>query len=222
MSDASLRVIDRHAQRPQKVLDSIQTALRQGLVEAETHVKVNMLSGTYRAGQRNNGQTPVAVRSGSLRQAITHGMESEFMGFVGVTRGPASRYARTILGDQDTVITPKSSKYLTIPIADNLTPSGQPRFPSVADAAAAFGEESIEFIRSKSGNLVIFARTGGTYKRATKGGRKAGDAKGKLLFVLKKSVTIKGTDALAKGVQQQRDRIHELLEQGLMRGLEAV
>lgn len=213
ITDQGQRTIDRWSRHPSRLRAALNTRLEQGLTEAETHVKRAKLSGTYRPGQRRGGQSPVALRSGALRQAITSRRDADLSGFVGVSRGPASRYARTILGDQRTTITPKSAKHLWIPIADNLTRSGQPRM-SPREAMSRRGPNGGRLLRifeSRRGNLVAVLKPagGGGHVPGVRHGR------GRLLFVLKGSVEIQGTDALAEGVIEQRLRIGELLQQAV-------
>ena len=75
--------------------------------------------------------------------------------------------------------------------------------------------EILSIFRSKSGNLVAFLRAGGKYKRATKAGRRRGDLKGRLLFVLKYEVRVKGTDALAQAVRDKRRLLTDNLNAAL-------
>lgn len=201
------------AQAPRK----LAAALTEVLVANENHIKANKLSGTFSKGGTRGGRTPVALRSGQLRQSISHGKESPLVGFVGATKGPATAYARTILSDEDTTIRPKGDGYLWIPLPDNQSPSGQTRLsPRAAfDIKTPTGGRALSIFESKQGNLVAFLRTGGSFKRKTKGGRAKGDLKGKLLFVLKKEVTIKGTNALAEGVAEMRDRSRRIFNKTL-------
>ncbi len=206
MTPQSLRLIERHQQRATRLREALSGALRQGLEEAGAHVQDAKLSGTWSPGKRTNGQTPVNVRSSSLRRSIMSHLDQPLSGFVGSRQGEASAYAATILGDETTVIRPKTAGHLWIPIADNLTSSGQTkRSPREAMSITnAKGKRALRIFKSKAGNLVAFLPTGGRFKRATKGGRKKGDVKGELLFVLKKQVTVKGTGALAEGVEEKR------------------
>lgn len=193
LAPESGRTIAKTRRRPRALVAALQRRLSQGLEESATHLKVNLLSGP--AGSGSGGDTPVGLRSGQLRQAVTARRDRPLSGFVGVTRGPASKYAPVILGDRDVTIRPKTAKYLWIPIADNRSKRGgakiSPREARQRDRFAIF--------RSKRGNLV------GVLKGS-------GGGQGQLLFALKKQVTVHGTDALRIGMQQKQDRVRELLQ----------
>jgi hypothetical protein len=185
----------------------------QILRETESYIKANKLSGQ-----------DVNVRSGALRQDVTHEQTDAFGGHVGTTARTAP-YARTILGPGPTTIKPVNRKKLWIPIADNLNPSKVARYtPSeVMELKTPSGKRRLQIFTSKAGNLVAFLpdvdADGNTqrYKRDTKGGAKKGQAKGKLLFVLKDEVTIQGTDALAQGVRELSTRMRTILNTALQR-----
>lgn len=205
LDPASRRVIEQHHERPGRLLQALTEAHVQVLVEVESYVKTNKLTGQ-----------DVNVRSGALRQAITHEIDGFLSGWVGTSEGPASAYAATILGDQLVKITPQNAKHLWIPVADNLTASGQMRMsPREAfEQRGPRGGRLLSIFRSKSGNLVAVLRTGGVRKRSNyKTGRMAGEAKGKLLYVLKDHVEIQGTDALAEGANEMRPRMVEIYRQ---------
>jgi len=200
LDEQSKRVIERHARRPARLLELLTQAHAQALAETESYVKANKLSGQ-----------DLRVRSGSLRQAITHKADGPLSGWVGVTRGPASAYARVQLGSGRTTITPKKANHLWIPVADNLTRSGRARISprEAMEMRGPRGGRLLSIFMSKRGNLVAVLRDG-----HVPGVRRGG---GKLLFVLKKSVTIEGTDALAEGVEEMRPRILDLLRGAMAR-----
>ena len=50
-------------------------------------------------------------------------------------------------------------------------------------------------------------------------GKKKGQLRGQLLFVLKDSVTIQGTDALAKGVEEMGGRASQILSDKIVEAL---
>lgn len=203
LTQRSEQVIRDHAARPSRLLDALSGALQQGLIETESHIKANKLSGA--AGSGGGGNTPVGLRSGTLRQALSSELDEPLGGYVGVTQGPASKYAPTILGEGTTTIRPKSANHLWIPIADNLNPSGQARL-SPREAMSRKGPRGgrlLSIFESKRGNLVAVLRDKVPGVR-----RKSG----KLLFVLKKQITIEGTGALREGAEEKTGRIRELLE----------
>ena len=211
LTPASLDVMSRWETAPARIGQAISTGMEMILINVENHLKADKLSG--KAGAGGGGSTPVGLRSGSLRQSISHKRDEPLSGYVGSTKGPATKYARSILGPDDTTIRPVNAKHLWIPIADNLTRGTlqQRMSPTAAFEEGKKQGQSLRVFRSKKGNLVALLTTGGTYKRDTKAGRKAGDAKGKLLFVLKEEVTIRGTDALAQAAIEELDNSRDIL-----------
>jgi len=206
LTSKSQQVIARWQQRPRQTVEAISAGVEQALAETESFIKANKLSGQS-----------AKVRSGALRQDLTHKKTDAFGGHVGTTARTAP-YARTILGPGPTTIKPKNAKKLWIPIADNLTPSKLARMTprEAMSLKSPSGKRRLQIFTSKAGNLVAFLPDtdddGNTtrFKRNTKaprGGRKKGDTKGKLLFVLKDQVVIQGTDALAQGAREMQTRI---------------
>lgn len=210
-SAESRAVIDRWQEAPQQTADALSRGVDRILADIENHLKTQYFRGGPGAG---GGRSPVGVRSGALRQAVNHEKTEPFAGFVGTSEGVTTPYAQAILGDQDTTITPQSAKHLWIPIADNLTPTGQTRFTPRA-LFDQFGKKNIHIFTSKKGNKVVFAATGGRFKRRTQAGRTKGDLKGKLMFVLKDRVVIHGTDALARAAEDRRDRMTQIIDDAL-------
>lgn len=238
LTPESMDVLRRHVKRPFAVAQALNRALGQGLEETAGHLKHKYLSGRYAGQLRTPGM--LAVRSGSLRQAVMAEVDKPLSGTVGTSgEGPAANYARVQLGDQTWAITPKSARYLWIPIADNLTKGGLPRWtPRAAmDIRTPSGKRALRIFKSKNGNLVAFvpgrivsdkagskmgvvrsadtAVAAGKYRSKNQRGRPAGSVKGLLLFVLKSSVTVKGGDYLATAVKDKTPRIRELLESAL-------
>jgi hypothetical protein len=195
----------------QRLADAIDDGFSQFITEVESSIKVNELTG----GEVN-------VRTGSLRQDVTGQVDGPLSGFVGTARGSTTPYARTILGPDETTIRPVNANHLWVPIADNLNPSGVARYSPKA-LYETFGKDRIKIFTSKAGNTVVFVEdqdeAGKTqrYKRNSYSKdnkavvRRKGQAKGKLMFVLKDEVVIQGTDALAKGAQRMMPRGQELL-----------
>jgi len=194
LSQQSQRTIEQSARRPRALLDALQRRLQQGLIEVENHLKINYLSAP--AGSGAGGSTPVGLRSGNLRRSISHDLDRPpLSGFVGVTQGPASRYAPTILGDQDVTITPKNAKHLWIPIGDNRSKRGGAK----TTPREAMQQQNFFIQRSSAGNLIGFNRDPGSGKLRP-------------LFALKKRVTVHGTDALRQAAQDKQQRLATLLQ----------
>ena len=227
-----LAVIAAHKERPERLARAIQDALSRGLYDIENHLKKEMLRGGDWKAKRN-GALPLAVRSGGLISSISHGLYNITSGFVGVINGPATKYARALLGPDTTTITPKSASHLWVPIADNLNTSGQMKFsPSWAmSQVGPTGKRLLRIFKSKAGNLVAFlpaavgrdadggetvTPTHGKFKR----GKRKGKQKGLLLFVLKDSITLQGTDALAKAFEARRPVFEAILQDAVEAALD--
>ncbi len=127
--------------------------------------------------------TKLRVRSGKLRGSVlplkTETNEERVEGGVSI----GTIYGRTHFGPegQETTITPKKGKYLTIPLPAAMTKAG------VLRGAARSGPWGETFLaKTKAGNLVIFG------KLKVMKGKSAGKLRKRIvpLFVLKKSVTI--------------------------------
>ncbi len=217
LTDASEAAIRRNADRPRRVIGLLGRALDQGLAETEAHLQSRYLTGGD-VRQPRRGRAPLAVRSGLLRNSTDSRRTGPLSGIVGIQRGPASAYAGVQLGKGKKTITPKRSKHLWIPIADNLTGSGQTRMTprEAMSKKGPRGGRRLSIFVSKRGNLVAVLRTGGTFKR----GARKGQAKGKLLFRLAKSVTVEGTDGLAQSVIDKSPRLQQLVALAMREGLE--
>jgi hypothetical protein len=132
-------------------------------------------------------------RTGMLAKNITSWMTHPFQGTVGVPENtPVERY-KWLLGDEQKTITPTKSKFLTIPIGENLSPSGVPKFSSPRQVQDGF------FLKGKSGGLFF------GWKQGKRG-------KFRPLFVLKKSVLVQGSGALIDGVMEKIDTVPETME----------
>lgn len=213
LSQQSQQVIQQWKQSPARLARALEEAVERVLVLAENNVMRDELSNTYQAGERRNGQGPLAIRSGALRASITHQKDEPLSGYVGVAEGPASTYARTVLGDKTTTIKPKNANHLWVPLKDNLTNAGNMRLsPSAAfEKQTESGKTRLQIFESKAGNLVAFLREPGKFKR----GARKGMQRGKLLFVLKDQVEVKGTDGLAKGVAAVAGEAQSIFNQAI-------
>ncbi len=164
------------------LLAGCSEGLREGVEYAADHVAENYLS-----------DQALRSRSGSLRRAMGGWLAGPLHGVVGVRPGAAVDAYKWLLGDEQKTITPQRSKFLTIPIGENLRPSGVPQYSSPRQVPDGF------FVRSK-GRLLF------GYKRGKKG-------KFRALFVLVKSVFVQGTGALYDGVEETLDDIAESMEE---------
>ncbi|MEM9109876.1 MAG: hypothetical protein AAGC72_07620 [Planctomycetota bacterium] len=209
--------------------DEMEQALLESLVALENELKFNLLRGGD-PGQKRDGELPLSTRTGSLLQSATHELDKPpFSGVFGIAEGPASAYAAALLDQGETTIKPVNANHLWIPIADNAYPRRKiPMSPSEAyELLDSKGKPRLRVFKSKRGNTVAFLADAdhGTFKRNSFGRngdttqRRKGDAKGKLLFVLKDEVTVKGTDALPTAYENQQGFIEQRIFQGLERAV---
>jgi hypothetical protein len=183
--------VDRLGSSAGKFISAVTSGLRQGASYAASNVKQNYLSGQS-----------LKSRTGMLRRSVDSWLTDETTAVIGVPAGSNVDNYKWLLSDQTKTITPKRAKFLTIPIAENLTASGVPRYTSPRQKPDGF------FIRSDSGKLLY------GYKNGKRG-------RFRPLFVLVKSVTVTGSGALAEGVADSVDDIKESIQANLNR-LEAV
>jgi len=159
------------------ILAALTRGLKDGVEDAAANVQENYLTGQS-----------LKSRTGTLRRSVTGWLQDESTGAVGVAENAgASKYA-WLLTDEQKTIRPKSGKFLTIPIGENLTGSGVPRWTSPRQRPDGF------FVKSKAGKLLY------GYKNGKKG-------KFRPLFVLVTQVTVKGSGALYDGVFDSLDDI---------------
>lgn len=176
-----------------KLLGNIGKISGSFLKQAKSIIDINAraLQRYVRIEKLTGGTTPsrLRVRSGRLRASVislkTEMKEDRVEG--GISFGTV--YGRAHVGPkgQVTTITPKRSKYLTIPLPAAMTKAGVVR----GTARSFMGKEGVfgkTFIaKSKAGNLIIFGQ-----KRIEKG-KRTGELRREIvpLFVLKKQVKIK-------------------------------
>jgi len=171
--------------------DAIRQAAADGLLIGG-HYAAGTVKADYLSGQA------LKRRSGQLAANVTAWPDGDLTVAIGVPDGsPVAAYA-WLLGDETKTITPKKGKYLTIPIGENLTPTGQAKYSSPRDVPDGF------FFRSKSGSLLFGYRAGKTDR-----------ARVRPLFVLKPSVTVIGSGALIDGVMDSIDDIGQAIEDEL-------
>lgn len=134
------------------------------------------------------------TRTGNLKRAVSGWMAGELDGVVGVQANSAVDKYKWLLGTEQKTITPQNGKFLAIPIAEGLTPSGVPRYTSPRQVTDGF------FFKGKSGGLFFGERSGKTER-----------SKINTLFTLVKSVTITGSGALPAGVLESADTMTNIL-----------
>ena len=209
-SEDSRRAFERWREAPQRFVDALDAGMTQVLFEAETAVKVGGFSGGASPG---GGQ--VGIRSGELRQDVTHEQIDAFAGTVGTTARTAE-YARAVLSPDATTIRPVNAKHLWVPIADNLNPSGVARYSPRA-LFDAFGKR-VRVFTSKAGNKVAIVGPETSSDDDASGGSST-QQRGRLMFVLKDQVIIQGTDALAREIAAKTDRYRDILTQAMQGAL---
>lgn len=218
LDPASEGVLDQHAGRAARLLGNVQDALKQGVDETAAHLQKNYLVGGSPNAKRG-GKAPLAVRSNALVGSIDGQMTGVWQGEVGAIRG-ATAYAKVLLGSKTWTITPKKSKYLWIPIGDNRSARGGAKIDprEARSRTGPKGGKLLSIFMSKAGNLIAFLRDpgGGSYKR----GKNKGRLRGRLLFVLKESVEVEGTDALALAVEDKRARVTLLIQDAANQAME--
>ncbi|MEM7626573.1 MAG: hypothetical protein AAF333_13335 [Planctomycetota bacterium] len=220
LTPSSLAAIEGYTDALPRIVDALDDGMGQVLIEAESFIKVEQFQ-----GGPSPGEGKVGVRSGGLRQDITHERTGPLSGTVGTTARTGD-YARAVLGPDATTIRPRNAEKLWVPIADNLNASGVSRFTPRA-LFDTFGEERIQIFTSRRGNTVVFVEdprnadgSRARFKRASKKrGLAKGELKGRLMFVLKDQVVIQGADALAEGVRAMGDRASQILTQRLREAL---
>ena len=132
-------------------------------------------------------------RSGLLAKNVDGWMAGQLEAVIGVADGSPVDAYKWLLGDEQKTITPKRSKFLVIPIGENLTSSGVPRYSSPRQVSDGF------FFKSKADNL-LFGRKNGKHGKI------------RPLFVLVKSVFVQGSGALYDGVMESLDGMTEVIQ----------
>ncbi len=159
-----------------RIIAGASEGLSEGVEIAASNVIENHLSGQ-----------DLKRRTGNLARAVGSWMEGALEGVVGVRPNSAVDKYKWLLGPDEKTITPKTGKFLAIPIGEGLTPSGVPRYKSPREVADGF------FVKTR-GRLLF------GYKKGKRG-------KFRPLFTLVKSVLVQGTDALYDGVTESVDDI---------------
>lgn len=164
-----------------QMLAAADAGLRQG-----GNIAVGVVRCDYLSGQA------LKRRSGLLGASVTSWSAGPLDVVVGIPEiSPAGKYAY-LLGDDTMHITPRTGKYLAIPIGEGLTPSGVAQYSSPRQRPDGF-----------------FVRTGGKLLFGYRNGKKG---KFRALFVLVTSVMVQGTGALYDGVLDSVDDIGKEIE----------
>lgn len=186
MTSVRVTVTDEGARRKMRGLDSarLTAALRGALSEIGEEGVAAIVQDARAVG--------IQQRTAQLLSNVTHWSpaQREMLSVnIGIpARTPASAYSY-LLGGVTKSIRPKGGKkLLTIPTGDNLTGAGVPKYRSVAQLVAAFGER------------VVFNFTAGYIGLATKTGR----GKLRIMFHLAPRVTVRGRDVLNRVATKQR------------------
>ena len=176
-----------------------QSTLRSGF-KALTIETAGKLQENLRAGKYLNRRTGHLAQS--IGSAIHDDSDGSITGIVGSgVRTRRNRLPYANIHEPGGHITPKSSKYLAIPIGKALTASGVARFKP-RQIEQRYDDSAV--FKSKSGALIIWGIMRG--KRKTRVDP---------LFVLKKSVTIPARYYMSKTVKELTPRVAEIMVRGV-------
>lgn len=175
--------------------NAVLAACSRGL-EKGVKIAAGNVAESYLTGQS------LKRRTGRLAAAVDGWMVGDLEGVVGVRPSSAVEKYKWLLGDEDKTIVPKKSKFLTIPIGENLTGAGVARFSSPRQVPDGF-----------------FVKTKGRLLFGTKRGKRG---KFRALFVLVKSVFVQGSGALYDGVEESLDDISGAMEREIEKKTGAV
>ena len=202
-----------------KMLNTRQSVLAKVAKKELTDIQegwVKIMKGRFKpftlASAYHSPPAGVRSRSGALRSSVGGRVRgTTFNNMVAICRVGSGRagYAR-MQEDGRPGITPRTKKYLTVPLRDAMTSTGQIKAKAVihgpfsgVSATTKSGKKSRRqvymtgygintVVKSKKGNLLIVSRPiARMHKRAFAGGKQKGMLHGKVLYVLKKSVDLK-------------------------------
>ncbi len=182
-----------------KRMKGLSTRLVRG-VETGMRRAVNVAAGVVVKRSLSGGV--LKRRTGALARSIkgrTEGSGFNIVGLVGVTKGPAAKYAAIL--ETGGIIRMKS-KRLAIPVGAARTPTGRPRYPG--------GPRTVP-------GLVLIKRPG----RAPLLARPLGGGQIEVLFVLKTSVRIPGYHWLSKGMDAAVEPVTNTIQGSVDAALEA-
>ncbi len=191
LTAATKQEIERLEAMPARLAQGVETGMRRAVNVAAGIVVKRSLSGGV-----------LKRRTGALARSVkgrTEGSGFNIVGLVGVTKGPAARYAAIL---QDGGVIRMKSKRLAIPVGAALTPTGRPRYPG--------GPRTVP-------GLVLIKRPG----RAPLLARPLGGGQIEVLFVLKTSVRIPGYHWLSKGMEAAVELVTRTIQGSVDAVLEA-
>ncbi|HOQ06045.1 MAG TPA: hypothetical protein PKY88_12625 [Anaerohalosphaeraceae bacterium] len=143
-------------------------------------------------------------RTGNLARALAGWMLSDLEAAVGVRPFSGVDAYAWLLTDEVKTIRPRTARLLAVPIGENLTAAGVPRFRSPREVPNGF------FFRSAAGNLLFGYRLGKTER-----------ARIRPLFALVPEVTVFGSGALYDGVLDRVDAITDTVYRSIAEQLES-
>lgn len=208
------RAVDRALKEsPDRVRDSMTRSFRRIGIKWEGSVKKGFTGYSGQSGSR------LQNRSGNLRRSIQFRVGNpkrlDDLTLRMLAGGGAAPYAHS--QEYGAVIKPKKRKYLTIPMPDALTPSG------VVKGSALIRGSGGKFT-TDMGRTFIFKSASGNLFVAVKPG--SGSGRLRLLYILKKSVTLPGPRTTGTPSRLGGERTASLdgpngsfIEQTLRRGL---
>ena len=156
----------------QAIADACDAGLQIGGQIAAGNVVENYLSGQA-----------LKRRSGMLARELDSWPPGSGEVIIGIPEGSPVEHYAWLLSDEQIVITPKKGKFLAIPMGDNLTGAGVPRFTSPRQVPDGF------FFTGSSGGLFFGTKPGPRARVRT-------------LFVMKTEVLVQGSGALYDGVME--------------------
>lgn len=202
MSDLEFKVDQKQYDRLMRNLNTLKPADRLSIIKNAMLEATNLVE---RKLKLNLGGQILKVRTGKLRQSIGSRVVFNEQGIAGIVGSGVRTGKRMIyanIHETGGTIRPKRKKWLTVPLANALTPSGAPKRPSARDWNNTF------ILRTKSGQLLIVRKDG--KKRITP------------LYVLKKSVSIAKRRYMSRTLDQLENRILIVLGAHIKKGLENV
>lgn len=191
LTDRGRDAVRRIRRRPAKLAAAVEAGMRRAVKVAAGVVVRESLSGQN-----------VKRRTGALARSIDGRIDGSGLattGYVGVTSGPAAKYAKML--ETGGTITMKG-KRLAIPVGPALTPTGRQRFPG--------GPRSVP-------DLVLITPNGKPPMLA----KVQPDGTIEVYFVLKTSVKIPATEWLSRGMQAAARPVTETLQRSIDAALNA-
>tara|TARA_R110002110_G_scaffold113296_1_gene281223 strand:- start:91 stop:861 length:771 start_codon:yes stop_codon:yes gene_type:complete len=193
---------------------AVAKVLKKELVDIqETWVKT--MKGSFKpftmASAYHSPPAGLRARSGAMRSSVGGRVTGTTVNsLVAKMRVGSDRAGYAGIQEDGGIIKPRTKKYLTVPLRDAMTATGQIKAKAVirgpfsgVSATTSSGKKSKRkvymtgygintVVKSKKGNLLIVSRPiARMHKRTFAGGKQKGMLHGKVLYVLKKSVSIK-------------------------------